>query len=248
MESFVRHHIKGNCGILEFGNTSGNSLTSNMLKELSQNLTSLDSSKLVKVIILKSSGLKAFSGGASFTELKTLKSFKGAREFFIGFANLLNVFRTLKKFVILQVQGRVVGGGIGIVAACDYTIAHEKAEIKLSELSIGLGPFVIEPAITRKIGSAAFAQLSLEAENWKTAKWARKKGLYNSVVSSHEELEKSARELAKKFGNYSSDAMEKLRKLHWKNTEDWKDILKSNAEITAKLLFTETAQTILEKF
>ena len=127
-------------------------------------------------------------------------------------------------------------------------IAYEKAEIKLSELSIGLGPFVIEPAITRKIGSAAFAQLSLEAENWKTAKWARKKGLYNSVVSSHEELEKSARELAKKFGNYSSDAMEKLRKLHWKNTEDWKDILKSNAEITAKLLFTNTAQTILEKF
>ena len=248
MESFVRHHIKGNCGILEFGNTSGNSLTSNMLKELSQNLTSLDSSKLVKVIILKSSGLKAFSGGASFNELKTLKSLDKAKDFFIGFANLLNVFRTLKKFVILQVQGRVVGGGIGIVAACDYTIAYEKAEIKLSELSIGLGPFVIEPAITRKIGPAAFAQLSLEAENWKTAKWARKKGLYNSVVSSHEELERSARELAKKFGNYSSDAMEKLRKLHWKNTEDWKDILKSNAEITAKLLFTNTAQTILEKF
>ena len=110
--------------------------------------------EILEISILKSSGLKAFSGGASFTELKTLKSFKGAREFFIGFANLLNAFRTLKKFVILQVQGRVVGGGIGIVAACDYTIAHEKAEIKLSELSIGLGPFVIEPAITRKIGSA----------------------------------------------------------------------------------------------
>ena len=248
MEPFVRHHIKGNCGILEFGNASGNSLTSNMLNELSKNLMLLDSSKVVKVIILKSSGLKAFSGGASFTELKTLKSLDKAKEFFIGFANLLNVFRTLRKFVILQVQGRVVGGGIGIVAACDYTIAHEKAEIKLSELSIGLGPFVIEPAITRKIGSAAFAQLSLEAENWKTAKWARKKGLYNSVVSSHEELEKSARGLVKKFGNYSSDAMEKLRRLHWKNTEDWKDILQSNAEITAKLLFTNTAQIILKKF
>ena len=248
MEPFVKHHIEGNCGIIEFGNLSGNSLTSNMLNGLCQNLTSLDFNKQVKVILLKSAGLKAFSGGASFTELKTLKSFNEARGFFMGFANLINAIRILKKFVIIQIQGKVVGGGIGIVAACDYTIAHEKAEIKLSELSIGLGPFVIEPAITRKIGSAAFAQLSLEAENWKTAKWARKKGLYNSVVSSHEELEKSARELAKKFGNYSSDAMEKLRKLHWKNTEDWKDILKSNAEITAKLLFTETAQTILEKF
>ncbi len=248
MEPFVKHHIEGNCGIIEFGNLSGNSLTSNMLNGLCQNLTSLDSKKQVKVILLKSAGLKAFSGGASFTELKTLKSFSEAREFFMGFANLINAIRILKKFVIIQIQGKVVGGGIGIVAACDYTIAHETAEIKLSELSIGLGPFVIEPAITRKIGSAAFAQLSLEAENWKTAKWARKKGLYNSVVSSHEELEKSARELAKKFGNYSSDAMEKLRKLHWKNTEDWKDILKSNAEITAKLLFTNTAQTILEKF
>ena len=248
MEPFVRHHIKGNCGILEFGNTSGNSLTSNMLKELSQNLTSLDSSKLVKVIILKSSGLKAFSGGASFNELKTLKSLDKAKDFFIGFANLLNVFRTLKKFVILQVQGRVVGGGIGIVAACDYTIAYEKAEIKLSELSIGLGPFVIEPAISRKIGSAAFAQLSLEAENWKTAKWAKKKGLYNSVVNSHKELEISAGKLAEKFGNYSSDAMQKLRKLHWKNTEHWEDTLKSNAEITAKLLLKDAAQSIIEKF
>ena len=248
MEPFVRHHIKGNCGILEFGNASGNSLTSNMLNELSKNLTLLDSSKLVKVIILKSSGLKAFSGGASFTELKTLKSFKGAREFFIGFANLLNTFRTLKKFVILQVQGKVVGGGIGIVAACDYTIAYEKAEIKLSELSIGLGPFVIEPALTRKIGSTAFAQLSLEAENWKSAKWAKRKGLYNSVVNSHKELEISAGELAKKLGNYSSDAMEKLRKLHWKNTEHWEGTLKSNAEITAKLLLKDAAQSILEKF
>lgn len=248
METFVRHQIKGNCGILEFGNKSGNSLTSNILKELSQNLTLLDSSKLVKVIILKSSGLKAFSGGASFTELKTLKNFNEAREFFIGFANLLNAFRTLKKFVILQVQGRVVGGGIGIVAASDYTVAIENAEIKLSELSIGLGPFVIEPAITRKIGSAAFAQLSLEAENWKTAKWARKKGLYNSVVNSHKELEVSTVELAKKFGNYSVDAMEKLRKLHWKNTEHWESTLKSNAEITAKLLLKDAAQSILEKF
>ena len=248
MEPFVRHHIKGNCGILEFGNASGNSLTSDMLKELSQNLTSLDSSKLVKVIILKSSGLKAFSGGASFTELKTLKSLDKAKDFFIGFANLLNVFRTLKKFVILQVQGRVVGGGIGIVAACDYTIAYEKAEIKLSELSIGLGPFVIEPAISRKIGSAAFAQLSLEAENWKTAKWAKRKGLYNSVVNSHKELEISAGKLAEKFGNYSGDAMKKLRKLHWKNTEHWEDTLKSNAEITAELLLKDAAQSIIKKF
>ena len=194
------------------------------------------------------STIPAIASNSSFTELKTLKSFDEAREFFIGFANLLNVFRTLKKFVILQVQGRVVGGGIGIVAACDYTIAYEKAEIKLSELSIGLGPFVIEPAISRKIGSAAFAQLSLEAENWKTAKWARQKGLYNSVVNSHEELEKLAQELTKKFGNYSADAMEKLRKLHWKNTEHWEGTLKSNAEITAKLLLEDAAQSILQKF
>ena len=248
MQSFVRHHIKGICGILEFGNASGNSLTSNMLKELSQNLKLLDSNKLVKVIILKSSGLKAFSGGASLTELKTLKSFDEAREFFLGFANLINAFRALKKFVILQIQGRVVGGGLGIVAACDYVIANEKAEIKLSELSIGIGPFVIEPAITRKIGSAAFAQLSLEAENWKTAKWAKQKGLYNSVLNSHKELEKLAQELTKKFGNYSADAMEKLRQLHWKNTEHWESTLKSNAEITAKLLLKDAAQSILEKF
>ena len=248
MEPFVKHHIEGNCGVIEFGNPSGNSLTFSMLNGLCQNLTSLDSNKQVKVILLKSAGLKAFSGGASFAELKTFKSFNEAREFFMGFANLMNTIRILKKFVILQIQGKVVGGGIGIVAVCDYTIAHKKAEIKLSELSIGVGPFVIEPAISRKIGSAAFAQLSLEAENWKTAKWAKRKGLYNSVVNSHKELEISVGELAEKFGNYSSDAMEKLRKLHWKNTEHWEGTLKSNAEITAKLLLKDAAQSILEKF
>jgi len=248
MEPFVKHHIEGNCGVIEFGNPSGNSLTFSMLNGLCQNLTSLDSNKQVKVILLKSAGLKAFSGGASFAELKTFKSFNEAREFFMGFANLMNTIRILKKFVILQIQGKVVGGGIGIVAVCDYTIAHKKAEIKLSELSIGLGPFVIEPAITRKIGSAAFSQLSLEAENWKTAKWARRKGLYNSVVNSQKELEISARKLAEKFGNYSGDAMEKLRKLHWKNTEHWEGTLKSNAEITAKLLLKDATQSILEKF
>ena len=164
----------------------------------------------------------------------------------MGFAKVINQIRNLSKFIIAQVQGKVVGGGVGLVAACDYVIAHESAGVKLSELSIGIGPFVIEPAVSRKIGTTAFAQLSLEAERFKSARWAEEKGLYISVVSSEESLKKNVTETALRLASYAPEAVKNLRKLHWKETDHWETLLPQNAEITAKLVLEEATQNILK--
>jgi methylglutaconyl-CoA hydratase len=246
MEAYVTHRQEGSCGILEFGNPAGNSLPGKLLEELHKKLHHLEEDDQVAVIVLQSMGNRAFCGGASFSEMKGLKTVEEATAFFMGFAQVINQIRNLSKFIIAQVQGKVVGGGVGLVAACDYVIAHESAGVKLSELSIGIGPFVIEPAVSRKIGATAFAQLSLEAERFKSALWAKEKGLYSSVVSSEESLKKNVTETALRLASYAPEAVKNLRKLHWKETDHWQTLLPQNAEITAKLVLEEATQNILK--
>ena len=176
MEAYVTHRREGSCGILEFGNPAGNSLPGKLLEKLHKKLHHLEEDDQVAVIVLQSMGNRAFCGGASFSEMKGLKTVEEATAFFMGFAKVINQIRNLSKFIIAQVQGKVVGGGLGLVAACDYVIAHESAGVKLSELSIGIGPFVIEPAVSRKIGTTAFAQLSLEAERLNPPAGPKRKG------------------------------------------------------------------------
>jgi len=246
MEAYVSHRREGTCGILEFGNPAGNSLPGKLLDQLYKKLKLLEEDDQVAVILFQSSGNRAFCGGASFAEMKNLKTLDEATAFFMGFAKVINQIRVLNKFVIARVQGKVVGGGVGLVAACDYVIAHENAAIKLSELSIGIGPFVIEPAVSRKIGTTAFTQLSLDAERFKSAEWAKRKGLYNTVVPTEEILDQNVMETAHRLASYAPKAIKNLRKLHWKDTDHWKTLLPKNAEITAKLVLEEATQNILK--
>ncbi|MDA9851427.1 enoyl-CoA hydratase/isomerase family protein [Flavobacteriaceae bacterium] len=246
MEAYVSHRREGTCGILEFGNPAGNSLPGKLLDQLYKKLKLLEEDDQVAVILFQSSGNRAFCGGASFAEMKNLKTLNEATAFFMGFAKVINQIRVLNKFVIARVQGKVVGGGVGLVAACDYVIAHENAAIKLSELSIGIGPFVIEPAVSRKIGTTAFTQLSLDAERFKSAEWAKRKGLYNTVVPTEESLDQNVMENAHRLASYAPKAIKNLRKLHWKDTDHWKTLLPKNAEITAKLVLEEATQNILK--
>ena len=246
MSPYVKHFRENEIGIIEFGNAKGNSLPKNLLEQIDYELKTLNSDSSVKVILLKSELSKAFCGGASFEELKQLKSEKEAIDFFMGFANIINTIRKLDKFIVIRVHGKVVGGGVGIVAACDYAIANEHAFVKLSELSIGIGPFVIEPAISRKIGRTGFNQLSLDSESWKSPKWLYEKGLYNLIVDSNETLDLEIEECLKRFSNYSSIASKNLRKLHWKETKHWETLLSKNAKITASLLLKKDAQKILK--
>jgi len=246
METYVKHFREGDCGIVEFGNPAGNSLPANLLDQINEKLLALGKDPKVKVILLQSAGARAFCGGASFSEMKSLKSHKEATAFFMGFARIINSIRTLEVFVVARVQGKVVGGGVGLLAACDYVIAHENAAVKLSELSIGIGPYVIEPAVTRKIGATAFTQLSLDAERWKDAHWAAQKGLYNLVVSSESELNQKVLQNVKRLASYPSKAVKNLRRLHWKDTAHWEELLPKNAEITGKLVLETATQKILK--
>ena len=246
MKIYVKNYRKAAVGILEFGDPSGNSLRENSLKELQKQLLALESNEKVRVIVLQSAGSKAFCGGASLIEMKELKDIEQATIFFMGFANVINTLRSLSKFVIARIQGKVVGGGVGLVSACDFAIATKCASIKLSELSIGLGPYVIEPAVSRKIGATAFSQLSLDTENWKDPEWSLSRGLFADVVKSEDELNKKVNEAAERISAYSPQAVKSLKKLHWKNTDHWETLLPKNAEITARLVLEKTTQKILK--
>ena len=247
MKLYVTHNRKGPLGILRFANPAGNSLPSLLLKQINFRLIELEKDPKVKVIIIESEGERAFCGGASLSEMKTLVNLEQATNFFMGFAEVLNTIRTLTKFCVARVQGKVVGGGVGLVAACDYVVAHESAAIKLSELSIGIGPYVIEPAISRKIGLTAFINLSLDAYNWKSSKWGLEKGLYSSVYKNLEELDSGVNEIASRLAAYPQKAIKTLRKLHWKDTDFWADLLPKNAKITGKLALEQATQNILKK-
>ena len=246
MKIYVKNYRKAAVGILEFGDPSGNSLRENSLKELQKQLLALEANEKVRVIVLQSAGSKAFCGGASLIEMKELKDIEQATIFFMGFANVINTLRSLSKFVIARIQGKVVGGGVGLVSACDFAIATKCASIKLSELSIGLGPYVIEPAVSRKIGATAFSQLSLDTENWKDPEWSLNRGLFADVVKNEDELNKKVNEAAKRISTYSPQALKSLKKLHWKNTDHWETLLPKNAEITARLVLEKTTQKILK--
>lgn len=245
IDAFVTHSIRDGIGTLIFGHPAGNSLPSSLLNQINEGLQALKQDDAVRVIVIESEGKKAFCGGASLAELKTLKTLEDATSFFMGFATVINTLRQIDKFVVIRVQGKAVGGAIGLIAAADYAIANEEASIKLSELSIGIGPYVIEPAVSRKIGKTAFGQLSLAAHDWKSAHWAYQKGLYAEVYPSTLALDNAVQSFAQRLSQYAPDAMKQLKKLHWKDTNHWDTLLPENAKITGQLAISPFTKTVL---
>ncbi|OUW76196.1 MAG: enoyl-CoA hydratase [Flavobacteriaceae bacterium TMED212] len=241
MEGSVHLEKNNDFGRICFSHPKGNSLPTALLKKLIDTFQTANEDNEIRVIILESEG-NAFCAGASLSELKKVKNIEQGTDFFMGFAHLLNCLRKMSKFVLARVHGKVVGGGVGLVSACDYAFATAEAQIKLSELSIGLGPYIIEPAVSRKIGTTAFAQLSLNSVNWKSAQWCLEKGLYAEVVSDNTRLEEAINQKAKKLASYDPEACRELRKLHWKDTQDWETLLPKNAGITAQLALSDFTQ------
>jgi methylglutaconyl-CoA hydratase len=241
MEESVHLEKDNRVGRIKFFHPKGNSLPPSLLQKLVKAFKKAEVDPNIGVIILESEG-NAFCAGASLRELKTVKTLEEGTAFFMGFANLLNTIRQMSKFVLASVHGKVVGGGVGLVSACDYAFATDTASIKLSELSIGLGPYVIEPAVSRKIGSVAFAQLSLDSAEWKSAQWGLQKGLYAECVVDREALDRTVNQKAQRWANYAPEACRELRKLHWKDTQNWESILPKNAKITAQLALSDFTQ------
>lgn len=244
----ITTEIENSIGTIEFYHPKGNSLPGKMLRDLADTITEIGNNPDAHVLVLKSRGDGAFCAGASFDELIAIDNYEEGKRFFMGFAQVLNAMRQCPKFIIVRVQGKTVGGGVGIASAGDYTVAHESASIKLSELALGIGPFVVGPAVRKKIGSSAFSTLSIDAANWNTAKWAREKGLYSKVCETHDELDRETAELAQQLADYSLKAMKELKKVFWKGTEDWDSLLEKRAEISGQLVLSDYTKNFIEKF
>jgi methylglutaconyl-CoA hydratase len=202
----------------------------------------------VKVIVLKSEGEKAFCAGASFDELIAIRDLETGKKFFSGFANVINAMRKAPKFIIARVQGKAVGGGVGIACSADYTFAAEDASVKLSELAVGIGPFVVGPAVERKIGASAFCELTINATGWQTAQWAKQKGLYADVYPSIAEMDKGVEALARTLSQSNPEAMRMLKKIMWKGTDDWDQLLIERAAMSGQLVLSDFTVNAINKF
>ncbi|MHC0439208.1 enoyl-CoA hydratase/isomerase family protein [Flavobacterium sp. 3-210] len=232
---------------VQFGHPASNSFPRQLLNRLTAEINSLSRNENVSVIILKSQGAKAFCSGASFDELLQVENEEQGTEFFSGFAHLINAMRNCNKLIIGRVQGKAVGGGVGIIAACDYTFATLLSDVKLSELAIGIGPFVIEPAVSRKIGKTAMSEMTLAPEKWKTAEWAFNKGLY-SVLCDAANLDAEVDHFAEKLSSYNPEALYEMKKIIWEGTEQWESLLFERAAITGKLVLSDFSRNALHQF
>lgn len=247
-EGHVKSYIENGIGYAIFFHPMSNSLPGHLLFKLAQEIEALGNNIEAKVIVLKSEGEKAFCAGASFDELISIKDLETGTKFFSGFAAVINAIRKAPKFVIARVQGKAVGGGVGLACAADYTLAHESSSVKLSELAVGIGPFVVGPAVERKIGTSAFTQLAIDAAEWQSAQWAKEKGLYINIFATVNELDDAVNKLALSLSNSNPEAMLLLKKVFWQGTENWDTLLLERAGMSGKLVLSDFTVNAINKF
>ena len=248
MSEYVKITTINGIGTIEFYHPQSNSLPGNILAKLATTITDAGNDKNIKVLILKSAGDRAFCAGASFDELIAIDNPEQGKKFFLGFANVINAARKCPKFILGRVQGKAVGGGVGMAAATDYCFATKYSSSKLSELAIGIGPFVVGPAVERKIGTSAFSAMTINATKWFDANWSREKGLYTDVFDSVEELDDEIDKLASTLSKSNPEAMEKLKKIIWNGTEDWDRLLDKRAESSGILVISDFTIKAIAKF
>ena len=248
MEGTIKSEIKNGVGTITFFHPQSNSMPGVQLRNLAAEIETLGKDDNAKAIVLQSEGEKAFCAGASFDELISIKDIDTGLKFFSGFAQVINAMRKAPKFIIARVQGKAVGGGVGIASSADYTFAVNDASIKLSELAVGIGPFVVGPAVERKVGTSAFCQLTINATEWQTAQWAKEKGLYAEVFSTAEEMDKGIATLAGKLATSNPEAMMMLKKIMWEGTENWDTLLLERAGMSGTLVLSEFTVNAINKF
>lgn len=247
-EGYVRTDIEHGIATVEFFHPASNSLPGAILTDLAKTISHLGVDSAVKVIILRSAGEKAFCAGASFDELTAITDAAGGKTFFNGFAQVINAMRKCHKFIIGRIQGKAVGGGVGLAAAVDYAIAMNDAAIKLSELAVGIGPFVVGPAVERKMGMSAFSQLAIDATEWRSAEWAKKHGLYAELHSSISDMDDAVSSLAERLAHSSPEAMWELKKAFWHGTEHWDSLLTERAAISGRLVLSDFTRKAIQAF
>jgi methylglutaconyl-CoA hydratase len=248
LQGEVSLEVNEGVGTITFFHPSHNPLPGKLLAKLAATITEAGENPGIKVIVLKSGGDRTFCAGASFDELIAIDTPENGRAFFMGFANVINACRKCPKFIIGRVQGKAVGGGVGVASAVDYCLATKFAAVKLSELAIGIGPFVVGPAVERKLGTAAMSQLAIDAKNWRSAEWACERGLYASVHESAEELDEAVAKLAAQLAQSNPEAMTALKENFWAGTEHWDELLAERAAMSGKLVLSEFSREAIGAF
>lgn len=247
-DPYVKEDIHNGISTITFFHPAHNSLPGDILAKLAHTITEAGKNDEVKVIILKSGGDRTFCAGASFKELININDAETGRVFFSGFANVINAMRTCPKFIIGRVQGKTVGGGVGVASATDYCMASKFASIKLSELNVGIGPFVVGPAVERKLGLTGMSQIAIDANTFYDAEWARQKGLYAQVYESTEALDEAVQAFAENLCTYNPEAMREMKAIFWKGTEDWDTLLAERAAISGRLVLSDFTKETLKRF
>ncbi|GGD86751.1 enoyl-CoA hydratase/isomerase family protein [Planktosalinus lacus] len=247
-QPYVKQQINNHIATIEFFHPAHNSLPGDLLAQLAETITKAGQNDEVKVIIMQSGGDRTFCAGASFTELISINDDKTGEIFFSGFANVINAMRKCPKFIIGRIQGKTVGGGVGLASAVDYCMATKYASIKLSELNIGIGPFVVGPAVERKLDLSGFSQIAIDANSFYDAEWARNKGLYMKVFEDVESLDEAVQAFAENLCTYNPEAMTEMKKVFWAGTENWDELLKERAKISGRLVLSAFTKKKLESY
>ena len=244
----VKTELAKGIATIEFFHPSHNALPTNLLTQLAGAIIGAGERDDVRLILLKSGGERTFCAGASFDELVRIRDYEAGKSFFMGFANVINAMRTCPKIIVGRVQGKAVGGGVGLASSVDYCLATKYASVKLSELAIGIGPFVVGPAVQRKIGLSATSQMTLNATEWQTAAWAKQKGMFTEVLDSTEQLDAYLAEFLPRLANSNPEALRELKRIFWQEADDWGGLLERRAEISGRLVLSEFTRAALAKY
>ncbi|MBN4070309.1 enoyl-CoA hydratase/isomerase family protein [Olleya sp. AH-315-F22] len=248
MKAYVKQTIENQVGYIEFFHPEHNSLPGDLLSKLVQTITDAGANDAIKVIVLQSGGDRTFCAGASFKELININDKETGKVFFSGFANVINAMRKCPKFIVGRIQGKTVGGGVGLASATDYCMATKFAAIKLSELNVGIGPFVVGPAVERKLGLSAMSQIAIDANSFYSANWAKQKGLFTQIYETTEMLDEAVKAFAENLCKYNPEAMREMKTVFWKGTEDWDTLLLERAKISGRLVLSEFTKETLKRF
>ncbi len=247
-QPYVTLNIEKGVGVIEFFHPEHNAMPGENLKKLESTIIEAGNNDAIKVIVLTSGGDRTFCAGASFRELVAVNDAEAGKQFFSGFAHVINAMRKCPKLIIGRIQGKAVGGGVGLAAATDYCLATKYASIKLSELSIGIGPFVIEPAVSRKMGQTTMSQMTINAEQFFNAEFAKEKGLYADVFNTVDALDQAVKALAEKLASYNPMALKEMKKVLWKDTAHWDNLLIERAETSGYLVLSNFTKATLKRF
>jgi methylglutaconyl-CoA hydratase len=232
---------------VSFYHPKSNSLPASLLADIAGRITAAGKHPATRVVVIRSEGAGSFCAGASFDELKQINSPESGKEFFMGFARVMNAMRKCAKPIITRVQGKVVGGGVGIVAASDYVLAVHEAPMRLSELAVGIGPFVVGPAIERRIGKSAFSAMALDAD-WRDANWCMHHGLYTRLCDNLPALDQVLGTLAHRLAAFNPEAISTLRATFWEGTNDWDTLLEERASMSGTLVLSDFTRNAIAAF